>query len=113
MTETTTDADPSDVSSAVAEIEDGEATEKSSEPSDEPPADGSTTDTDQRHWLTNDLLAGLYALSLVGMVGGHGLGWLNLQTVPEPLMWLYGGAVGSAMAWAFGREAVKAWRAEE
>jgi len=91
----------------------------SSEPSDTPASEdtedgrdqqGSTTDTAKRHWLTNDLMAGLLGLSLIGLVSAHGLALVDLTTLPEPLLYLYVGAVGSAVVWTFGKDAIEAWR---
>ena len=73
------------------------------EPSDdEPDADGSTSDTAQRHWLTNDSLAIGLTTSLILIVAAHGAGWLNLQTLPEWLVGVYVFSVGSSVAWASG-----------
>lgn len=113
----TGDAEPSDEKPAIEPTLNGSVTDKGrsepSEPSDEPDADGSTSDTSQRWWLTNDLLAGLLVTSLVASVAIGGAGHLDLEAVPEPVVWTYVGSVGSAIVWTFGRDAVEAWRASE
>lgn len=80
----------------------------SSEGSDE--EDRGTTSTSRRHWLTNDGLAVVLVLSLISVVALHGAGRLTLQTVPQSVLLLYVFSVGSAVAWAFGKDAVEAWR---
>ena len=72
-----------------------------------------TDSADSRWWFTNDLIAGALSASLVVAILGHGFGWLNLQTIPEGFMLLYSFAVGSAVAWAFGKDALEAWRGGE
>lgn len=89
----------------------GEPDPRPAEPSDSDTDDGgSTRSTSKRHWLTNDLLAGALALSLILVVAAHGAGWLNLQTLPQWLVGVYVFSVGSSVAWAFGKDAVEAWR---
>lgn len=76
-------------------------------------SDGSDSDTrspSRRHWLTNDVLAGMLVLSLVAVVAAHGAGSLNLQTLPQWLVGVYSFSIGASVTWAFGQDAVEAWR---
>ena len=85
---------------------------ESSEPSDEEYDDeqGSTDSPARRYWLTNDAIAiALVASLIVGVIFG-GVGWLNLQTVPKEITLVYSASVGTAIVWAFGADAVEAWR---
>lgn len=49
---------------------------------------------------------------ILGVILG-GLGVLNLQTVPDRIVLIYIVSVGSAVVWAFGADAVEAWRGGE
>lgn len=87
-------------------------------PEESEPSDGSdrednssTNSPDRRWWLTNDILTGALVGSLIAGVLLSGLGLLNLQTVPKEIIYIYVVSVGTAIAWAFGADAVEAWRA--
>lgn len=90
---------------AGPEPQDSEGTE-SSEGSDGQQTHG----TSKRWWLTNDLLAFALLLSLDALVFFSGLRWIDVETIPE--MAVYGLTVGFGVAivWAFGKDAVEAWR---
>jgi len=95
-----------------AEGSDGESSEGSDDRRDAEGSDGweSATGTAKRHWLTNDALAGALGASLIAAVLLDGIGLLNLQTIPGEILYLYVFVVGSSMAWAFGKDAIEAWR---
>lgn len=65
-----------------------------------------------KRWLfTNDLLAGVLLVSLPVMIMLFGLdGLITAGNVPELLLISYIVVTGTAAVWAFGVEAVKAWR---
>jgi hypothetical protein len=93
----------------------GESSEGSDDECDAEGSDGweSATGTAKRHWLTNDALAGALGASLIAAVLLDGVGWLNLQTIPTEILYLYVFVVGSSMAWAFGKDAIEAWRGRD
>lgn len=66
----------------------------------------------RRHWLTNDGLA--YFTHLVYATGfiGAGMGYLNLQAIPETYLLAYIAFTGTATVWAFGTDAIAAWRGD-
>lgn len=68
-------------------------------------SDGQTDSTQSRHWLTNDLIAGLLNLSLVMFVGLSVLGYG--VTPPDLIMKVYVASVLLANLWAFGAQAAK------
>ena len=71
---------------------------------------GSTDTASERHWLTNDGIAWLLTLSMVGVVTAASLGIVDLSTVPQEILVAYVVAFGVAIVWAFGRDALEAWR---
>lgn len=71
---------------------------------------GQTESTASRWWLTNDILAFGLVASLIAVVLAHLGTSLNLQTFPQEVLYLYSFSVASAVAWAFGKDAVEAWR---
>lgn len=81
-----------------------------SEPSDE--EDGATHSVSKRHWLTNDGIAWLLTVSSIGLVVGAGIGMLDLGNVPAELLLVFVASFGTAIAWAFGRDALEAWRGD-
>lgn len=82
------------------------------EPDHDPsePSDNSTDDEAKRHWFTNDLLAFMLTSTSLGFIGLTGYGWLNLQTVPAEIMYVWVASWGTSVAWAFGSGAVETWR---
>lgn len=90
------------------ETEDVQYDEESTEGSDD--SEGSTHGTDKRYWLTNDSLAVTLTSSLIAIIVMDGAGRLTLETVPQAVLYVYVGAVGASIAWAFGADAVEAWR---
>lgn len=75
--------------------------------------DGETTSSESRYWLTNDGLAWLLVVSFIGYL------YLPLtpyvDAYPEvnaAVLAAYVTAFGVAVAWAFGKDAVEAWRAD-
>jgi len=72
-----------------------------SESSDD--ADGQTQSTESRHWLTNDGLAYILNLSLIGIVAASALGY-SVQ-LSGTLLTVYAASIALANLWAFGSEA--------
>lgn len=87
----------------------GEPDPRPSEGSDDDEG-ADTTDPNRRHWLTNDGLAWLLVASMPVIIGLAGGDSLTLQTVPDVMLVMYSLAFGVAVAWAFGKDAVEAWR---
>jgi hypothetical protein len=89
-----------------------DTTESDSDSTDDIESSGETDSATTRHWLTNDAialwLAGTYPLLLFF----DGLGWIVLADVPPNLRMGLLAIVGIAVAWAFGRDAVAAWRGD-
>lgn len=79
---------------------------------DEDDCDVQTTDESRRHYLTNDVLAGWLILTFPGIVaaGASGIYGFDLGVVPQSIRLAYVGVVGTATVWAFGKEALEAWR---
>lgn len=69
-----------------------------------------TTSTARRHWLTNDGIAWTLTASMTLLIILHGIDWIDLTGIPEPFRLVYIGAFGTAIAWAFGKDAIEAWR---
>lgn len=80
-----------------------------------PPADaggGETDSTAARWWLTNDVLAIALVAGFYATMWGIGVGWLRptvLTSEAGIAMLVY---TGVAVAWAFGADAVRAWRGQ-
>lgn len=70
---------------------------------DDVDADGQTSSTDTRFWLTNDLLAGFLNLSMVGLLAATSLG-VELDP-PGQLLSVFVAVVALANLWAFGSKA--------
>lgn len=68
-------------------------------------ADGETTSTDSRFWLTNDILAGVLNLSLIGLLFATAFG-VTIDP-PAQLLTVFVAVVGLANLWAFGGQAAK------
>ena len=64
----------------------------------------------ERHWLTNDGIAWLLTLSMVGAVALGSIGIVDLTAVPQEILLAHVAAFGVAIVWAFGRDALEAWR---
>lgn len=75
--------------------------------------DGTTDSTDTRWAYTNDLLAIYLVVTFPVTAWLDMTGYVNLETLPASVFTLYASFVGIALAWAFGPEAVKAWREEQ
>lgn len=73
-------------------------------------SDGVTRGTAKRYWLTNDGIAWVLTLSMITVVAAAGSGHLTLDRVPDPILLSYVAAFGTAIAWAFGKDAVEAWK---
>lgn len=76
-------------------------------------SDGSasaTESTQERHWLTNDAMALALVASLIVFMLITAIGFAKLSVIPKDVLYLYVFAVGSSIAWAFGKDAVEAWR---
>lgn len=84
--------------------------DQQSELTDESENSFSTTGTNKRFWLTNDLLAGVLVGSLVLVVLAHLITTFDISNTPQEIVYLYVFSVGSSVAWAFGKDAVEAWR---
>ena len=63
---------------------------------------GRTTDTEERHWRTNDALAVLLLVSLPAMVAASAYGLVDLGAVPVGVTTAWLLSVLTAVAWAFG-----------
>lgn len=74
---------------------------------------GETTSSESRYWLTNDGLAWLLILTFVGYIYAPLTPYVDAY--PEAnaaALAAYITAFGVAVAWAFGKDAVEAWRAD-
>lgn len=72
--------------------------------------DGETWSSQSRWWLTNDVLAFVLATAFISYV----FAGVYLDGYPETnpaVLTAFVTAFGVAVAWAFGRDAVEAWRA--
>lgn len=74
-------------------------------------ATSDTTSTRTRHWLTNDIIAGILHISLVLLVLGDAFGTIDLGVIPPRIRLLYIGVVASAAIWTFGQGVLEAVRA--
>lgn len=75
--------------------------------------DDDVTTTDgvrRRWWATNDMLAALLLASLTVLLAAGARGLLTLSAIPAAWTATYLGVCGGAAAWAFGSEAIAAWR---
>ena len=72
--------------------------------------DDSTTSTQLRWWLTNDVLAGVLVVGFLGTIWLHALGWLDVSTLPGNWMTMFSLYVALAVTWAFGTDVLEAWR---
>lgn len=72
--------------------------------------DSTTTKTATRHPFTNDLIALGLTLSYPSLIGCAAAGWLDLSVVPQDVRTAWVIIVGTATVWAFGVEALEAWR---
>jgi hypothetical protein len=71
-----------------------------------------TTSTNLRHPYTNDSLAGFLLLTFVVLVALDSYQLLRLGVVPEYVRAVWLGINGTAAAWVFGADAVRAWRGD-
>jgi len=78
--------------------------------SDADDGDGDTTSTALRWRYTNDLVAGFYLLTFVGLVALDSYQLVRLGVVPETVRTVWLAIAGVAAAWVFGGDAVRAWR---
>lgn len=77
----------------------------------EPEESGATHSTSKRWWLTNDGLAWLLVGTFPVVIAATAAGYLDLATVPSEVVYTWLASVGTAVAWAFGKDAIEAWRA--
>lgn len=77
------------------------------------PEDGTTNSTATRYPYTNDAIAGWLVVSFTLLSGLHTVNVVDLTTLPGTVFAAWISFVGIALAWAFGPEAVKAWREEQ
>ena len=83
-------------------------TETESDESDQEP--GETQSSQSRYWLTNDAIALLLVIGFVGTLWLHGFGVIDLSTLPADALLAFLVYVGVAVTWAFGTDAVRAWK---
>jgi hypothetical protein len=76
-------------------------------------ASASTTSTARRWWLTNDSLAWLLIGTFPLILAAAAATYLNLGVVPESVLLAWLGFVGTAVAWTFGTDAIRAWRGKD
>lgn len=75
--------------------------------------DGETDSSAARYWLTNDALAFLLILTFIGYIYAPLTPWVDgYPAANAGVLAAYITAFGVAVAWAFGKDAVEAWRAE-
>ena len=74
---------------------------------------GSTGSPSERHWLTNDGMAWVLTLSMVAAILLSAVGVVDLSNVPQEILVAFVGAFGVSIVWAFGRDALEAWRGGE
>lgn len=73
--------------------------------------DHDTDSASKRHWLTNDGLAVLLTVTFIGYVYAPLTPLVDGYPETNPLvLGAFVTAFGVAVAWAFGRDAVEAWR---
>lgn len=75
--------------------------------------DNDTRGSSRRHWLTNDLLAIWLILAFTAYLF---LPYLGFETASKPnaaVLTAFITGFGIAVAWAFGRDAVEAWRGKQ
>lgn len=71
--------------------------------------DGDTESTATRHKYTNDAGFFILVLGWFGLIAAGGLGVIDLAAIQWYLLLTTTGLVGTAVVWAFGPEAMKAW----
>jgi hypothetical protein len=81
----------------------------SSETSETATGSSKSQSTNQRFWLTNDVLAVLLLLSFVGIVAAGSAGLVSLTAVPEHIRTVYLSVVVTAAGWTFGEAAYRTW----
>lgn len=78
-----------------------------------PTSDGSTENETQssqtRFWLTNDFLATLLVLSLIGLIMAGSGNIIDLTVVPQNIRSVYLSIVILSSTWAFGESAYRIW----
>jgi hypothetical protein len=80
----------------------------------EPDPDSESTDSVARRWqYTNDALAGLLLGSLAGLTAIGATSLIGLGELPDLWMAAYLTVAGVAAAWAFGSDALAAWRSND
>lgn len=68
---------------------------------------GKTDNEQKRHYLTNDVLAGLLSVGGILLLLGSGTGDLDLATIPQPALYGFLLLWGISVIWAFGEAAAK------
>lgn len=71
--------------------------------------DDTTTNVLARHPYTNDTVGIILLSTLPVLLAVHGVGYIDLSTIPRSLKLAYVGIVGTAAVWMFGLDAVKTW----
>lgn len=90
--------------------EDTTPTDGTDSDQDDVDADGSTTSTSKRHWLTNDVLAYLLVGTFPAIVILASVDVVDLGAVPGEVLIAWIAFAGTAVVWAYGPEAIEAWR---
>jgi hypothetical protein len=76
--------------------------------------DPESTDSVSRRWqYTNDILAGLLLGSLAGLTAVGATSLIGLGQLPDLWVASYLAVSGTAAAWAFGSDALAAWRGND
>ena len=76
--------------------------------------DGDTDTPDDRYWLTNDGLAWFLSVSFVAYVFAPLTPWVaGYPETNAVILASFTASFGIAIAWAFGKDAVEAWRGSE
>ena len=69
----------------------------------------SESQSSQRFWLTNDLLAVLLVVSFVGFVAAESTGLFDIAAIPRRFRAVYLSLVITAAGWTFGEAAYRTW----
>lgn len=77
------------------------------------PTDGETTSPAARWWLTNDVIAGVLVVGFYATLWAVGRGLLDPTVLTGEVGLAMIAYVGIAVAWAFGTDAVRAWRGDQ
>lgn len=72
--------------------------------------DAQTSSAQTRWWATNDVLAAVLVVGHLTTMLLVGAGWLDPDVLATQFAKAYVLYAGAAVAWAFGKDAVEAWR---